>query len=116
MSLTHTTELRRCLKFIEKLREVLPASTSITQVAVLLCTATESGIDQSTLIKRLNLPKNTASTVIANFSELTASKEKGPGFLENRIDPMNLVIRLPTLTEKGEKMLNKASAAAWGAK
>lgn len=114
--LTHTNEIRKTIKFLQGIVKHVDESATVNSLITLLCIAAEPGIDQTTLISRTGLPKTSVGRHIQDYTVLTASKKPGPGYVENPRDPMRLTTNLPVLTAKGERVLNKVAADAWGTK
>jgi DNA-binding MarR family transcriptional regulator len=107
-------EIRKVLKFLQLVRKHIDENCTVKELLTLLCIAVEPGIDQTTLGAHANISRSGISKYIADLSALTSRKIEGPDLVENRIDPMRLNIRLPTLTAKGERVLSKVIADVWG--
>jgi DNA-binding MarR family transcriptional regulator len=101
MSLTTGNKMR---KFLAASRDLLGQEVTVQKVQVLCEVMLQPGIDQQTLIKRVNQTRSAVSKNLADWSDVTSTKQPGPGFIESRINPMNRVIRELHPTKRGQKV------------
>jgi DNA-binding MarR family transcriptional regulator len=108
MSLTTTTKLRR---FLSASREHLGSEATVQKLQVLCEIMLQPGIDQQTLLQRVDQTRSAVSKNIADWSSITSLKKPGPGFVESRINPMNRVIRELYPTDAGKAAWSKVMEA-----
>lgn len=85
-------------------RDHVDKEASVQKLSVFLEIATSPGIDNGTLIHRLDLSRSNASKLIRDLTDFTALKKPGPGVVRQEIDPMDMTRRMSFLTEKGERI------------
>jgi len=64
-----------------------------------------SGVEMETLCRRANLKPSAASKNVADLTNLTSKKRRGPGLVTCVPDPMNLRTRVVTLTPAGAALV-----------
>ena len=95
----------KTLKLLELIRKEVDGEMSLQKLQVLLTAlANPTGIDQSTLLKRVDQSRAAVSKNVADLSLLTSKKEVGVGLIRSDADPMNLSTRIITPTAKGIKL------------
>lgn len=97
-------KLKEIQNFLTAVR-LAEGDMSLQRLATLIEVALHGQIDQSALVKSAQLSRGAASKNIASWSRLTALKDRGPGYLKSDLDPMNLKLRIISLTPAGETML-----------
>ena len=94
-------------------RSELWADITAQRLLILICVFFNEGLSQKELLSRLESTSITAlSRNLAEMSEWTPRKVKGPGLIELRQDPMNLRVKRVFLTAKGEKFMRRWLAAS----
>lgn len=95
------------IRAIHIFRKECDDTASAQKLAVFLEIAISPGIDNQTLIHRLDLSRSNASKLVRDLTTLTARKEEGPGLVRQELDPMDLTRRHAFLTEKGEQLFQR---------
>lgn len=98
MSLTASNRIR---KFLQAVRAVEP-ECSVQKLQILVEIMLQPGIDQNTLVRKVDQTRSAVSKNVADWTDITSKKKPGPGFVESRIDPMNRTGRLLYPTAKGK--------------
>jgi DNA-binding MarR family transcriptional regulator len=97
--------LDRALRFA---RAELTADVTAQRLLILICVYFNQGLSQRELLTKLDSTSITAlSRNLADLSDWTTRKKKGPGLIEMRPDPMNLRIKRVYLTEKGNNFVRR---------
>ena len=97
--------LDRALRFA---RAELTADVTAQRLLILICVYFHQGLSQRELLTKLESTSITAlSRNLADLSDWTTRKKKGPGLIELRPDPMNLRIKRVYLTEKGSNFVRR---------
>lgn len=97
--------LDRALRFA---RAELTADVTAQRLLILICVYFNQGMSQRELLTKLESTSITAlSRNLADLSDWTTRKKKGPGLIELRADPMNLRIKRVYLTEKGNRFVQR---------
>lgn len=101
-------ELRKIQRFLIAIRGLTDQDMTVQRLNVLLEVAIRGEVDQGAVVKAANLRRSATSKNVASWSRLTPLKKKGPGFIEQELDPMNLRTRILKITEAGLTVLNEA--------
>lgn len=97
--------LDRALRFA---RAELTADVTAQRLLILICVYFNQGMSQRELLTKLDSTSITAlSRNLADLSDWTTRKKKGPGLIELRPDPMNLRIKRVYLTDKGNAFVQR---------
>jgi DNA-binding MarR family transcriptional regulator len=97
--------LDRALRFA---RAELTADVTAQRLLILICVYFNQGMSQRELLTKLDSTSITAlSRNLADLSDWTTRKKKGPGLIELRADPMNLRIKRVYLTEEGNRFVQR---------
>ena len=97
--------LDRALRFA---RAELTADVTAQRLLILICVYFNQGMSQRELLTKLDSTSITAlSRNLADLSDWTTRKKKGPGLIELRPDPMNLRIKRVFLTDKGNGFVQR---------
>jgi len=97
--------LDRALRFA---RAELTADVTAQRLLILICVYFNQGLSQRELLTKLDATSITAlSRNLADLSDWTTRKKKGPGLIELRPDPMNLRIKRVFLTNKGNSFVRR---------
>jgi len=97
--------LDRALRFA---RAELTADVTAQRLLILICVYFNQGLSQRELLTKLDATSITAlSRNLADLSDWTTRKKKGPGLIELRPDPMNLRIKRVFLTDKGNDFVRR---------
>ena len=97
--------LDRALRFA---RAELTADVTAQRLLILICVYFNQGLSQRDLLTKLESTSITAlSRNLADLSDWTTRKKKGPGLIELRSDPMNLRIKRVYLTDKGNNFVRR---------
>lgn len=92
----------RLSRFLRKVRETDPELT-VQKLQILVEVMMNPGIEQQSLILKVDQTRSAVSKNLADWSEITSRKKPGPGLIESRIDPRNRVIRTIHPTSEGRK-------------
>ncbi len=104
--------LDRALRFV---RSSISPDITAQRLLILIAVYFHEGLSQRELLRHLESTSITAlSRNIADLSSLTTKKTKGPGLLEQRVDPMNLRTKKVYLTAKGRRFMERWLAATKG--
>ena len=97
--------LDRALRFA---RAELTADVTAQRLLILICVYFNQGLSQRELLTKLESTSITAlSRNLADLSDWTTRKKKGPGLIEMRADPMNLRIKRVFLTDRGNGFVDR---------
>lgn len=100
-----TKDLAQILKLLRAVRKHIDPDITVQRLQVLLEIAMAGEIDQGALSKRVDQTQSAVSKNVANLSDITATKRKGPGLVRRDIDPMRMTNRILSLTDKGKSTL-----------
>lgn len=101
--------LDRALRFA---RAELTADVTAQRLLILICVYFNEGLSQRELLTKLESTSITAlSRNLADLSDWTTRKKKGPGLIEMQADPMNLRIKRVYLTDRGKGFVHRWLAA-----
>jgi len=104
--------LNRALRFA---RAELTADITAQRLLILICVYFNQGLSQRELLTKLDSTSITAlSRNLADLSDWTTRKKKGPGLIELRSDPMNLRVKRVFLTDDGNSFVRRWLSAAAG--
>ncbi len=93
-------------------RSHLSADVTAQRLLILICVYFNQGLSQRELLTKLESTSITAlSRNLADLSAWTTRKERGPGLIELRSDPMNLRVKRVFLTTAGMKFVRRWLAA-----
>lgn len=97
--------LDRALRFA---RAELTADVTAQRLLILICVYFNQGLSQRELLTKLDSTSITAlSRNLADLSDWTTRKKKGPGLIELRPDPMNLRVKRVFLTGRGDSFIRR---------
>ena len=97
--------LDRALRFA---RAELTADITAQRLLILICVYFNEGMSQRELLTKLDSTSITAlSRNLADLSDWTTRKKKGPGLIELRPDPMNLRIKRVYLSDRGNEFVKR---------
>jgi len=97
--------LDRALRFA---RAELTADVTAQRLLILICVYFNQGLSQRELLTKLESTSITAlSRNLADLSDWTTRKKKGPGLIEMRADPMNLRVKRVYLTDSGNDFVDR---------
>jgi len=93
-------------------RSRLGADITLQRLLILINVYLHEGISQAELLGNLDATSVTAlSRNLADLSGWTTKKQPGPGFIELRLDPMNLRRKTIHLTSKGRRLIRQLAHA-----
>jgi DNA-binding MarR family transcriptional regulator len=96
------------VELIAAMREVDPdCSLQKMQVLCFVAACGDVGTDHMTIQQKLDIGKSHTSRIVADWSELTADKKRGPALIESKVDPYNSRMRIVKLTPKGWDVVQK---------
>ncbi len=114
-TLTPQRTLRALDRALRYARANLHPDITAQRLSILIAVYFHEGLSQRELLKHLELTSITAlSRNIADLSNLTTKKLRGPGLLELRTDPLNLRVKRVFLTRKGKRFMERWLGAAAG--
>lgn len=97
--------LDRALRFA---RAKISPDITAQRLLILIAVYFHQGLSQRELLSHLESVSVTAlSRNIADLSKLTTKKQRGPGLLELRTDPLNLRVKRVFLTKKGTRFMEQ---------
>ncbi|MDX1481048.1 MAG: hypothetical protein R3315_05190 [Woeseiaceae bacterium] len=97
--------LDRALRFA---RAELTADVTAQRLLILICVYFNEGLSQRELLTKLDSTSITAlSRNLADLSDWTTRKKKGPGLIELKSDPMNLRVKRVYLSERGNNFVKR---------
>lgn len=103
-----TVEMQQLEKALRFARSNLSADITAQRLLILIGVYFHEGLSQRELLNFLDSTSIAAlSRNIADLSDLTTKKVRGPGLLEQRIDPLNLRVKRVFLTKKGKRFMKR---------
>ena len=95
-------------RFLVRARQLLGPDVTALRLHILLTVYAHEGCNQRTLLDNLDMTSVTAlSRNLADLSAITSTKKLGPGFIELRIDVMNLRRKTVHLTDAGRTVVEQ---------
>lgn len=114
-TLTPQRTLRALDRALRYARAKLHPDITAQRLSILIAVYFHEGLSQRELLGHLELTSITAlSRNIADLSNLTTKKLRGPGLLELRTDPLNLRVKRVFLTGRGKRFMERWLEAAVG--
>ena len=96
---------RLLARLLAEIRLQVDSEMSVQRLQVLMhCMASPDGVDQQGIPAAVDQSRSAVSKNLADLSELTSKKTRGPGLLRSDADPMNLSTRIIRVTQTGRQV------------